>query len=155
MTDSTHPTGSRLVDNGADFDPGITTPNGGWNAPAEDLARYVAFLTNTVPPDGTRAHHDTVLKRSSIHEMWQPVVPMTTGYQAATDQHMGLSFLLLRRGTHQLIGHTGSQAGFRSFLYFNATTGTAVIVAFNTTSSVNPATTPYAQLHEAALNLLH
>ncbi|HEY7394927.1 MAG TPA: serine hydrolase domain-containing protein, partial [Gemmatimonadaceae bacterium] len=30
----------RVVDNGADFDPGITSPNGAWNAPLGDLAKY-------------------------------------------------------------------------------------------------------------------
>src|SRR5216117_1749281 len=34
-----------VVDRGADFDPGVTIPNGGWNAPLGDLATYLAFLT--------------------------------------------------------------------------------------------------------------
>ena len=33
-------------DNGAEFDPGITIPNGGWNAPLGDLAIWLSFLTN-------------------------------------------------------------------------------------------------------------
>jgi CubicO group peptidase (beta-lactamase class C family) len=56
----------RLVDQGADFDPGITTPNGGWNAPIGDLAIYTAFLTNTVPPGGSRTNYDVVLSRASL-----------------------------------------------------------------------------------------
>src|SRR3954471_22117260 len=36
----------QVVDNGADFDPGITSPNGAWNAPLGDLVKYVSFLTN-------------------------------------------------------------------------------------------------------------
>jgi len=35
------------VDNGTDFDPGITMPNGGWNAPLTDLVSYLAFLTES------------------------------------------------------------------------------------------------------------
>jgi CubicO group peptidase (beta-lactamase class C family) len=33
--------GDSLTDGGADFDPGITIPNSGWNAPLADLARFV------------------------------------------------------------------------------------------------------------------
>src|SRR3989449_7165871 len=33
-----------VVANGRDFDPGITIPNGGWNAPLGDVARWVACL---------------------------------------------------------------------------------------------------------------
>src|SRR2546430_6283821 len=50
-----------VVANGRDFDPGITIPNGGWNAPLGDLARWVGFLSGAAgeenlagrpPPDG-------------------------------------------------------------------------------------------------------
>src|SRR5438128_1972112 len=34
-----------VVANGRDFDPGITIPNGGWNAPLGDLAGWVGFLS--------------------------------------------------------------------------------------------------------------
>src|SRR5438128_8389328 len=44
-----------LVANGRDFDPGITIPNGGWNAPLGDVARWVAFLTGYVPEGGVPA----------------------------------------------------------------------------------------------------
>jgi len=143
-----------VVDNGADFDPGITTPNGGWNAPLGDLAKYAAFLTDAVPLGGTRVHYGTVLARSTLAEMWQPVVPMTQGYEAAADQFMGLSFFLIRRGDRLLIGHTGSQAGFRSFLYFDPVRRTAVIAAFNTTNLASPTTGAFQRLQRAALELL-
>jgi CubicO group peptidase (beta-lactamase class C family) len=145
---------ARLSDNGPDFDPGITTPNGGWNAPVGDLARYTAYLTNTVPPDGSRQHYETVLKRSSLQEMWQPVAPMAAGYGAGADNFMGLSFFLIRRGDQQLAGHTGSQAGFRSFFYFNPATSVAVIVALNTTNYANPDNAAFQRMHTAARDLL-
>ena len=94
---------ARLVDHGADFDPGITTPNGGWNAPPGDLARYTAFLTNTVPPGGSRTNYDAVLSRASLQEMWTPVVPMNAGYEAADDQSHGA--LLLPPGHRRPSGH--------------------------------------------------
>ena len=144
----------RTVDNGADFDPGITTPNGGWNAPLADLAIYVAFLTNTKTANGSSANYHFVLSRASLEEMWKPVVPMTAGYEAAADQHMGLSFFLRGTGAQRIIGHTGSQAGFRAFFYFNPNTSAAVIAVFNTTNVVTPAEAAYRRVHSAAQALL-
>src|SRR4029078_5865735 len=40
----------RVTDNGADFDPGVTSPNGAWDAPLGDLVKYVAFLTDVMLP---------------------------------------------------------------------------------------------------------
>jgi CubicO group peptidase (beta-lactamase class C family) len=119
-----------LTDHGADFDPGITTPNGGWNAPVDDLVRWVAFLTDS----GGRENYDLVLSRGSLMEMWQPVVPMADGYEASPARFMGLSFFLIGPETDRVIGHTGSQANFRAFLYFNPRTTAAVIGVYNTTN---------------------
>ena len=52
-----------IIDNGADFDPGITSPNGAWNAPLGDLVKYTAFLTNAVLPGMSRERYDVVLSR--------------------------------------------------------------------------------------------
>src|ERR1051325_2396591 len=54
-------TGTQLVDNGADFDPGITSPNGAWNAPLGDLVKYAAFLTDAMLPGMSRERYDVVL----------------------------------------------------------------------------------------------
>ena len=114
--------------NGREFDTGITTPNGGLNAPLGDLVRWVAFLTSA------SARPPQILSRSSLAEMWRPVVAMNT--EPAYLQYMGLSFFLDQRtgpsGTTTFIGHTGSQAGFRAFVEFNPTNRKAVIAAFNT-----------------------
>src|SRR5262245_36735590 len=115
--------------NGREFDTGITTPNGGLNAPLGDLVRWVAFLTGKNSPAGVR-----ILSRASLEEMWRPVVAMNTS--SDRPEAMGLSFFLAPRnlssGSVTFIGHTGSQAGFRAFLEFNPVDGTAVIAAFNT-----------------------
>ena len=145
---------SRLVENPTEFDPGITTPNGGWNAPASDLAQWAAFLSNTVPPGGSRHYYDLVLQRSSLEEMWTPVVPMSAGYEAAPGQFMGLSFFVQSRGTQRIVGHTGFQAGFRSFMYINPASGAAVIAVFNTTNYPAPAAAAYERMHKAAQALL-
>jgi len=115
--------------NGREFDTGITTPNGGLNAPLGDLVRWVAFLTGKNSPAGVR-----ILSRASLEEMWRPVVAMDES--SDRPEAMGLSFFLAPRnlssGSVTFIGHTGSQAGFRAFLEFNPVDGTAVIAAFNT-----------------------
>jgi CubicO group peptidase (beta-lactamase class C family) len=122
-----------VVANGRDFDPGITIPNGGWNAPLGDLVTYVGFLTNAARGDTAKAHlYDMVLSRSSLQEMWKPVMqlPPPSGPGSA----VGLSFFLSASG---LVEHSGSQAGFRSLLTFNPRTSEAVIFAFNTTNEAS------------------
>src|SRR5207245_7460879 len=79
-----------LVANGRDFDPGITIPNGGWNAPLGDVARWVAFLTGS-------SGADTVLARASLEEMWRPPLLATRDSTAPGDS-VGLSFFVLWRG---------------------------------------------------------
>jgi len=144
----------RTIDNGADFDPGITTPNGGWNAPIDDLVGYVAFLTNAAPAAGSRERYGHVLSRASLEEMWTPVAPMDAGYEASSNQSMGLSFFVRKEGTRRLIGHTGSQAGFRSFFWFDPESRAAIIAVFNTTNEVAPARADYQRLQASALALL-
>lgn len=114
----------RIEDRGSDFDPGITTPNGGWNAPLGDVARFAAFLTG-------KPQNENVLARASVEEMRQPGKPM------AADQWMGLSTVVIKRGEATLLGHTGGQAAYRGYLYFNPATSAAVIYAFNTTSETS------------------
>ncbi len=123
--------------NGRDFDPGITIPNSGWNAPLSDLAVYLAFLTGATHGDTATARlYDTVLSRRSLEEMWRPIVPMDPA--EGLGDAVGLSFFLFpKEGTTTLVGHTGEQAGFRSFIYFNPRTTMAVIGAVNTTNEAH------------------
>ena len=121
-----------LIANGRDFDPGITIPNGGWNAPLGDMARYLAFL-------GGPAHGDTILARASLEEMWRArylAVEPVAGEVTPADS-MGLSFFILWRGGTRFVGHTGHQAGFRSFFYINPATGSGVVAAFNTANEAD------------------
>ena len=139
--------------NGREFDTGITTPNGGLNAPLGDLVRWVAFLTGRNSP-ATRP----ILARATLEEMWRPVVAMN----ASSDrpESMGLSFFLDPRtvssGSITFIGHTGSQAGFRAFFAFSPLTGAAIIAAFNTSheSGHNEAETNAARKSQAGFNAL-
>lgn len=145
--------GVRVVANGREFDPGITIPNGGWNAPLADLATWASFLTGASPGDTAAwGRYETVLRRSSLEEMWRPVVPVGGGSQ----ESMGLSFFLRSRGNTTLVGHTGEQAGFRSLLYFNRESREALIAVVNTTNDAEPRESDrrWQQLLEAAAALL-
>jgi CubicO group peptidase (beta-lactamase class C family) len=119
----------RTEANGLDFDTGITTSNGGLNAPLTDMARYFAFLLGRGP--GATGPLQ-VLKRSSLEEMWRPVLPASG---EASGDSIGLSFFIDHNGDATLIGHTGSQRGFRAFFYLHPETGTAVVAAFNTAAA--------------------
>lgn len=143
-----------MTDNGADFDPGITSPNGAWNAPVSELVKYEAFLTNALVPGMTRERYDVVLSRQSLEEMWKPGMPMSQGYESKPSEWMGLSFFVLDRNGQRILGHTGSQAGFRSFYYFDPQTQMGIVAVFNTTNYAAPAATIQRQMNEAALALL-
>ncbi len=133
-----------LTANGRDFNPGITRPNSGWNAPLSDLAVYLAFLTGASRGDRATARlYDGVLSRRTLEEMWRPVVPVDP--REGLGDAVGLSFFLFpRAGAPALVGHTGEQAGFRSFIYFNPATAAAVIGAVNTTNEARPDTSAAA-----------
>lgn len=115
-------------DYGAEFDPGITIPNGGWNAPLEDIARYIGFLTDATGGDPQlKQRYSGVLKRSTLEEMWQPRVATESARE-----HMGLGFFLTEHNGHTIVGHTGGQNGFSTFFYCDPRTGRGIIGAINT-----------------------
>jgi CubicO group peptidase (beta-lactamase class C family) len=145
-----------VVDNGADFDPGITIPNGGWNAPFDDLATYLAFLTNAPGGRLPKERYNVILKRSSLEEMWHPVVNTNGNGYGSENDWMGLSFFGMQRDGTTILGHTGSQAGFHAFMYFDPVKRTAVLVGFNsaTARSTPGARTAQKAMTEAALGLL-
>jgi CubicO group peptidase (beta-lactamase class C family) len=119
--------------NGRDFDPGITNPNGGWNAPLDDVARYLSFLAGaTTSEPGRQRLHEIVLARATLEEMWQPQLPIPSSQGRAGEDHIALSFFIKQRGELRIVGHTGSQAGFHSFLHFNPAARTGVVAVFNT-----------------------
>jgi CubicO group peptidase (beta-lactamase class C family) len=141
-------TGDSTRANGRDFDPGITIPNGGWNAPLGDLAAYAGFLTDP---------GSTVLRHATLEEMWRP--RYSTGNadeESGYGEEVGLSFFTVRHGGATFVGHMGSQAGFRAFLYLNPRTGDAVIANFNTRNDAHPDASARGLLvvRDAALDLI-
>lgn len=122
-------TGGKAVPNGLDFDTGITTSNGGLNAPLSDMARYLAFLLGGTA-DG-RNGGDHPLSVTSLEEMWEPVV--STGGAAGRKGSVGLGYFITEYPDgDRMIGHTGSQAAFRSLFWVHPTSRTAMIAVFNT-----------------------
>jgi CubicO group peptidase (beta-lactamase class C family) len=117
------------VANGLDFNTGITVSNGGLNAPVTDLAKWLGFLMGR--PADRRTQYDEVLSRSSLEEMWREVVP-TSEASPLGHEGMGLCFFLYRRDGHRIVGHTGTQASFRSFFLLDPDTGIGVIGVYNT-----------------------
>ncbi len=130
-------------------------PNGGWNAPPGDLVQWLRFLTGSTRGDTALARRfDLVLRRSSLEEMWRGRLPYP-GPVAGSDS-VGLSFFVLHRAQRRFVGHTGSQAGFRSFFYIDPATRSGVIAAFNTSNDVRPDSSAagFNAVCDAALGML-
>jgi len=145
-----------VADNGADFDPGITMPNGGWNAPLGDLAIYLGFLTNAPHGDAASARrYESILPHATLAAMWKPL-HQVTGEASVLNESMGLSFFTAKVGGGRIVGHQGSQAGFLAFMYLNQDTGDAIVAAFNTDSDLPPAREPRAfdRIADQGLRLL-
>lgn len=130
-----------MRENGREFNPGITIPNGGWNAPMADVVTWATFLMQGAGPA------DQVLRRGSLREMWQPVV------QVGGPTSMGLSFFLRPDG---LVFHTGEQAGFRSIMMLDPARRAAVILNVNTVNDADEGASAarWAALLEAAAEVL-
>jgi CubicO group peptidase (beta-lactamase class C family) len=123
-------TAAGVQDNGPDFDPGITIPNGGWNASITELSNWMLFLMGSRHAVATQ-HFDHVLPRTVLESMWQPIVRVNS------EEEMGLSFFLRTEDGQRLVGHTGTQANFRSFFWLNPAKRLAVIGVVNTSSDVD------------------
>ena len=108
-----------------DFDTGVTVMNGGLNAPIADMAKYLGLLQGS-PDRATAARYDRIITRTSLEEMWKPVVPVSPGVA------MGLGFFLETHGGRDFVAHSGGQNGFISHFYVDRASHKAAIIAFNT-----------------------
>lgn len=121
-----------------DMDTGITVSNGGLNAPLTDMAKYLKFLIGDAQ---RQAEYDVILKRSSLEEMFAPVIEVLDEPKDGQNRkdHMGRSFFVEDNFGQRFIGHSGHQNAFSSHLYYKPTTHSAYIVAYNTYRSGSPA----------------
>ncbi|HEY2907296.1 MAG TPA: serine hydrolase domain-containing protein [Vicinamibacterales bacterium] len=116
-----------LAEQRFDFDTGITVSNGGLNASLDEMAKWVGFLI-----DG----NDTVLKRTSLDEMFTPQIRARNGEGGSGDDvQAGLSCFIERHHGMELVGHSGDQNGFISHLYIHRPTKSGYVVSFNTDAS--------------------
>lgn len=128
-----HRSNSYYVENGEtdeiglDFDTGITTSNGGLNAPLKDMVKYLNFLLST----GNKQVYEGILKRKTLEKMWRAVVPVEENDDWR--EEMAYSFFLYnhKKTKTKYIGHTGSQAGFFTFFNINPKTKSAIIMVTN------------------------
>lgn len=123
----------KLTEDPFDFNTGITRSNGGLNAPLTDMLKYIRFLL------GDPAHqteYDAILKRSSLEEMWKPILPVPPDddfpSRAGAHDEVAASFFVHTDGNVKLIGHPGWQNGFRSQINIDPATHSAYIVDYNT-----------------------
>ena len=125
-------TDAGLAERPFDFDTGITLSNGGLNAPLTDMARYLGFLIG----DPARPEYATVLRRTTLEEMWTPVIRASDGEGGSgADVQAALSFFVERHRGVELVGHSGNQNGFLSHIYLHRPSRLAYAVAFNTDAS--------------------
>jgi beta-lactamase class C len=123
----------------------VTIPNSGWNAPLDDLATYLAFLTGT-------SDRPAVLARKTLEEMWRPILP--TGATLPELGQVGLGFFSAEVDGRRIVGHTGDQAGYRSFVYFDPERRTGLVMVFNTTNDAAPGRARLQGLARAGIALL-
>ncbi len=116
------------------FDTGITVSNGGLNSPFADMEKYLRFLLGG---GELTARYEEVLPRRSLEDMFVSQLKIgepEVGSGTPTDQNdsIGLSFFVRQDNGLRLIGHSGSQNGFISHLYFDPAAKKGYLVAFNT-----------------------
>lgn len=114
-----------------DVDTGATHANGGLNGPLGDLMIFGNFLAGV----NDNGRYETVLSRKSVEEMFTPAI--SAGKSAAGTTHMGFGTFIITPasfppGAPPLVGHTGSQANFLSFLYVDPQSRSVAAFATNT-----------------------
>lgn len=109
---------------GFDFNTGITTSNGGLNAPITDMLKYLEFLLDRTDKG------DDVLSRTSLEELWNTELLIEEKDEVKSS--IGLSFFIEEFEGMRMIGHTGTQWSNYSWFYIHPESGTAVISVTNT-----------------------
>ena len=116
----------QFITHGKEFDTGITKGNGGLNVSFQEMTRYVQFLLQVAKGDDTQ-----LLTNAEWAQMTQPVLSTDE-----PEESIGTIFFILHRTIankeYTFFGHTGSQQGFRAFLYIDPQSGQGVIFNMNT-----------------------
>ncbi|MCD2193724.1 beta-lactamase family protein [Actinomycetospora endophytica] len=116
-----HPWADALLPEPAE-DAGLMAPAGQLWSTTADLGRYGAFLLHG---------DDRVLPPAVLEEMRAPSSPSEPGSPLSSQ---GLGLQLLRHGSRDLAGHTGSMPGFLATLWVDPAEDLAGVVFANATS---------------------
>src|SRR5690606_14295864 len=92
--------------------------------------RWLAFLMGSDDPS-RQQFYDSILPRETLQQMWQP------RQRVDDEEEMGLSFFIRRSGDGRMVGHTGTQANFRSFFWLDPDRRIGIIGVVNTSSDVD------------------
>ncbi len=134
-----------------DADTGITVSNSGLNSPVSDMIKYLNFLTGTSAggqneskENAEQTRFDSVIKRSTLEEMWQPQLKTETDANGdpgfTTD--IGLIFFIDSKDGRKLTGHGGDQNGFISYIDIDPASRSASVFVLNTNIIYSNATPP-------------
>jgi CubicO group peptidase (beta-lactamase class C family) len=124
----------KMTEGRFDMNTGITVSNGGLNSPFPDMIKYLKFL---IGDPKKRDEYDLILKRSSLEEMWQPVIDVLDEPKDGKNRKdfIGKCFFIEENFGQRFIGHSGHQNNFIAHFYLNPATKSAYIVNFNTWQS--------------------
>ncbi|MGH9616742.1 MAG: serine hydrolase domain-containing protein [Acidobacteriaceae bacterium] len=126
----------KLTEDAFNFNTGITRSNGGLNAPLPDMVKYVEFLLGDPSHQAHQDEYDAILKRSSLEEMWNPILPVPANAdftsRAGAHDFVAGSFFVHTDGKLRLVGKSGSQNGFQSHFYIDPVSRRGYIVVYNT-----------------------
>lgn len=114
-----------------DMGTGVTVSNGGLNSPLGDMVKYLNFLIGDAKKS---AVYDTVLKRSSMEEMFQPVMDVLDEPKNGKERkdYIGRTFFIEDNFGQRFIGHSGTQNAFKTHIFYNPATRSGYLIAFNT-----------------------
>lgn len=114
-----------------DANTGVTVSNGGLNSPLTDMVKYLNFL---IGDPKKQEVYNGVLKRSSLEEMWKPILDLGDGAAGnpAGQTQIGLIFFTTNIYGKTLIGHSGHQNGFASYIDVEPNSRSASVIVFNT-----------------------
>jgi CubicO group peptidase (beta-lactamase class C family) len=123
----------KLTEDPFNFNTGITRSNGGLNAPIPDMVRYLHFLLGD---PAQQQRYVAILKRSSLEEMWKPVLPVPGDadypVHSSGQDFVTAGFFIHENDGEHLLGKSGSQNGFLSQFYLDTASRKAYIVVYNT-----------------------
>lgn len=117
------------VANGLDFNTGVTVSNGGLNCTVAAMAKWVSFLMDA--PKSKQSLYSTILSHRSLEEMWTPVARVADSSTLGPVK-IGLSFFLYHKNGHHIVGHTGGQMSFNTFIFLDPKANVGIIGAYNT-----------------------